>query len=61
MSVPDDTTTPTPDEIPDPVSATAPQAEPARDGSADGSGLPAIEETVLPKDSARTPGLPGYA
>ena len=71
MSVPDDTTTdtttdsttdaPAPDEVPDPVTATAPQAVPADDRVADGSGLPVIEETVLPKDSSRTPGLPGYA
>lgn len=29
MSVPDDTVTPTPDEVPDPVEATAPHADPA--------------------------------
>ncbi|MCC2314220.1 hypothetical protein [Cellulomonas xiejunii] len=29
MSVPDDTVTPTPDEVPDPVTATAPHAPPA--------------------------------
>ena len=29
MSVPDDTVTPTPDEVPDPVATTAPRAEPA--------------------------------
>ncbi|MCC2333622.1 hypothetical protein [Cellulomonas wangsupingiae] len=59
MTVPDDTTTPTPDEVPDPVTATAPRVDPASGG--DDGGLPPIEETVLPKDSSRTPGLPGYA
>ncbi|MBO0923747.1 hypothetical protein J1G44_05990 [Cellulomonas sp. zg-ZUI199] len=67
MSVPDDTTTdtptdtPIPDGVPDPVVATVPQAESADDRVADGSGLPVIEETVLPKDGSRNPGLPGYA
>ncbi|MBF0688455.1 MAG: hypothetical protein IR158_11920 [Cellulomonas sp.] len=31
MSVPDDNVTPTPDEVPDPVDTTAPQAPPAPD------------------------------
>ncbi|UZN03025.1 hypothetical protein [Cellulomonas sp. S1-8] len=31
MSVPDDTVTPMPDEVPDPVSATEPTADPAPD------------------------------
>lgn len=61
MSVPDDTVTPTPDEVPDPVTATAPQADPAPDDDADNRGLPVIEETILPKDGSRTPGLPGNA
>ncbi|WP_163276394.1 hypothetical protein [Cellulomonas iranensis] len=61
MSVPDDTVTPTPDEVPDPVKATAPQAPPAPDEDGDNSGLPVIEEAVLPKDGSRTPGLPGNA
>jgi len=46
MSVPDDTVTPAPDEVPDPVEATAPQAEPAP--GEDEAGLPAEEGTILP-------------
>ncbi|GIG40667.1 hypothetical protein [Cellulomonas phragmiteti] len=35
MSVPDDTVTPTPHEVPDPVEATAPTADPALDDAPD--------------------------
>lgn len=57
MTVPDDTVTPTPDEVPDPVVATAPDAPAARDdaapdddlqgGTVDGK-APGDEGTVLP-------------
>ncbi len=47
MSVPDDAVTPTPDEVPDPVEATAPRADPPPDD--DPAGLPGDEEgTILP-------------
>lgn len=44
MSVPDDTVTPTPDEVPDPVDATAPQADPAP--GEDETGQPVVEPVV---------------
>ena len=51
MSVPDDAVTPTTDDVPDPVRATAPQADPAPDEVADpdGTGLPPLREAVLPQ------------
>ena len=57
MSVPDDNVTPTPDEVPDPVDATAPQAPPAPDDPVadtpeDASGR-ADEKGVLPGVPAR--------
>lgn len=56
MSIPDDTVTPTPDEVPDPVAATAPAAPAAPDDdttddtdgdTADGR-APGDEGTILP-------------
>ncbi|MBO0898971.1 hypothetical protein J1G42_03150 [Cellulomonas sp. zg-ZUI222] len=46
MSVPDDAVTPTPDEVPDPVEATAPRADPPPDE--DLTGQPDEEGTILP-------------
>ena len=48
MSVPDDPTTPTPDEVPDPVLATAPVAEPAPHDVPPDAPTPGEEGTVLP-------------
>ncbi|MCC2336138.1 hypothetical protein [Cellulomonas wangsupingiae] len=57
MSVPDDTVTPTPDEVPDPVDATAPRAKPAPGEDEDAQ--PAEQGTILPIPGNRASG--GFA
>ncbi|GIG40668.1 hypothetical protein [Cellulomonas phragmiteti] len=54
MSVPDDTVTPTPDEVPDPVEATAPQADPAPGENEAGQ---EVQEPVVKTFIARRDGI----
>jgi len=55
MSVPDDNVTPTPDEVPDPVDATAPQAPPAPE---DAVGEDQEEASGAADDRGVLPGIP---
>ncbi|MCC2314216.1 hypothetical protein [Cellulomonas xiejunii] len=48
VPTPDDTAVPTPDGVPDPVTSTAPQAQPAPDEDQGATRQPADQGTILP-------------